>query len=285
MISTTTPAPGSFAATTTTTTPNDVIESMTGRRYVSWSQLTSYRSCPRKWFFSHVEALEPEFVASSLLFGSAFHAAVQYHYEHQLIGQSVSAAQLCDAFQTAWKAERGERQVRYSKDETEDTITELASRMLAAFSESSLAQPEGSLIAIEETLTGTVHPQMPDLLARVDVIWQSDDGFHLMDVKTSKCRWSDSKLTDQADQLLLYSQLVEQLTGRDDLQLHFGIVTKAKSPATQLLPVEFNPQRSDNTLKMMLPVWNGMKAGIDYANPNPLTCSTCPFKSRCPAHR
>lgn len=284
MISPGTITPAPSATTTTDSKPNDVIESMTGRRYVSWSQLTSYRSCPRKWFFSHVEAVDQEFVASSLLFGSAFHAAAQYHYEHQIIGQSVTADQLCDAFRTAWKAERGEQVVRYCKDETEDTANELAERMLKAFHQSDLAKPDGQLIAIEETLTGTVHQELPDLLARIDVIWQSDDGFHLMDVKTSKCRWSEPKQVEQADQLLLYSQLVEQLTGRDDLQLHFGIVTKGKSPATQLLPVEFNPQRTSNTLEMMLPVWRGMKAGVDYANPNPLTCSTCPFKSRCPAH-
>lgn len=37
--------------------PNDLIESMTGRPYLSCSQLNSYRGCPRRWFYSHVEGL------------------------------------------------------------------------------------------------------------------------------------------------------------------------------------------------------------------------------------
>lgn len=68
---------------------------------------------------------------------------------------------------------------------------ETGRRMLEAFSNSELTSLPGSVIAIEETLAGSIHPELPDLLARIDIMWQADDGLHLMDLKTSKSRWSE----------------------------------------------------------------------------------------------
>jgi len=63
-----------------------------------------------------------------------------------------------------------------------------------------------------------------------------------------------------------------------------GVITKAKSPAVQLLDVPQDYDRASKVVELMLPVWNAMKAGVDFASPSPMSCSTCPFQSRCPAH-
>jgi len=65
-------------------TSGDVIESLTGKRHVSWSQLSSFRGCPRKWWFSHVEGAQPAFIPAALLFGSAFHDAVQEEVDNAI---------------------------------------------------------------------------------------------------------------------------------------------------------------------------------------------------------
>ena len=97
--------------------PNLQIESMTGRRHLSWSQLSTYRGCPRKWFFSHVEGLEPQSVASSLLFGSAIHAALQLLedvVDHDVLlrsGRGLPAAQLA-ARSTTWLPTRSPAMTR-----------------------------------------------------------------------------------------------------------------------------------------------------------------------------
>jgi len=270
-----------------TVTPNDIIESMTGRRHLSWSQLSTFRGCPRKWHFSHVENAERDFVASSLLFGSAFHSAVQHHYQEQLAGLDVSNGQLQEVFSSEWQqqSEQAQVDIKYGKGESHDSLHELAGNMRSSFAESELAKPDGSIIAVEETITGSVHTQMPDMTARVDVIWQQDDGLHVTDIKTARSRWSQSKVNESADQLHLYSTMTRQMAPDEDVHLHFGIITKAKSPAVQLLDVpgaELSDE-SDNVLDLMLPVWNAMKAGVDYANPNPMNCSTCPYAHLCPA--
>jgi hypothetical protein len=269
--------------------PNDVIESMTGRRHVSWSQLSSYRGCPRRWFYSHVEVLQPDFVSCSLVLGSAIHDAVQHFYERQLEGLSADSSELFERFQESWKQQVEDVEVRYTKDDDEASMLACGQRMLEAFVTSELAtipQSSGDLIAIEETLKGSVHPELPDLVARIDVMWQAENGLHLMDLKTSKSRWSAAKVDESADQLLLYQQLASRMDASQTLHLHFGVVSKAKSPAVQLLDVPASDdKRRDQIIDVMLPVWNGIKAGVDFASPSPMNCSTCGYQSRCPAYR
>jgi hypothetical protein len=269
--------------------PNDVIESMTGRRHVSWSQLSSYRGCPRRWFFSHVEGLQPDFVSCSLVLGSAIHEAVQFFYEQQLEGIPVEVGSLVERFREAWQEQVEGIEIRYTKGDDETSVLACGQRMLEAFVSSELAtipQSSGDLIAIEETLKGSVHPELPDLVARIDVMWQAEDGLHLADLKTSKSRWSAAKVDESADQLLLYQQLASRMDSSQTLHLHFGVVSKAKSPAVQLLDVPAgDDERRDHIIDVMLPVWNGIQAGVDFASPSPMNCSTCGYQSRCPVHR
>ena len=266
--------------------PNDVIEAMTGRRHLSWSQLTSYRGCPKRWVYSHIEGLRPEFVGSALVLGSAFHSAAQHHYEQRLIGQSPGLEQLCEVFQHAWQEQAEDAEVRYGKNDDEQSAKATGIRMIETFMKSELATPADDVIAIEETLSGSIHPDMPDLLARVDVMWQADNGVHLCDLKTSRSRWSASKVDDSAEQLLLYQTLASHLVPDQPLHLSFGVITKGVSPAVQKLDVPLlTAERGKAVVDLMLPVWDAMKAGVDFASPSPMSCATCGYQSRCPAYR
>ena len=270
----------------TKTKENEIALSLTGRPYVSWSQLTSFRMCPRKWHYSHIEVVDPEFVASSLVFGSAFHSAAQHYYEQQLAGVVCEASELYDVFDQARNDERNAGlPVKYNKTENEEQLLELSQRMLAAFLESELAKPKGQVIGVEETLTGSISPDLPDLLARIDLIVQREDWVQVIDLKTSKSRWSEHKANQSADQLMLYAEMANQLSDGQPIGIAFGVVTKAKSPAVQLLLVECDSQRVKQSIALMEPIWQAMKSGVDYTNPGPMNCSTCPFQSRCPAYR
>jgi len=233
-----------------------------------------------------VEGVPPEFVSAALLFGSAIHTAAQHHYEQVLAGLDTTTAELVEVYRQAWQHEQHAQDtpVQFNKTEGEDDLHATAEKMLESFLASTLAAPDGDLIAIEETLTGRIHEDVPDLVARIDVVWQTDDSTHLMDLKTSRSRWSDAKVRESSDQLLLYQLLASRLAPNQDLRLHFGIITKAKSPAVQLLDVPQDEVRASQMVDLMLPVWNAMKAGVDFASPSPMNCPTCPFQSRCPAY-
>ena len=267
----------------TESSEDDVIEQMTGRRHVSWSQLSGYRGCPRRWHFSHVEGVEPSHISSALVLGSAFHDAAQYHFEQRLIDQAVDHDVLCDVFQQAWDDNVGDIPIRYSKTENKASAKATGIRMLKAFSESDLASPPGTIIGIEEILSGTIHPELPTLTARLDLCYVTDYALVVIDWKSSRSRWPATKAEECSDQLVLYGELASELAPGLPVQLSFGIVTKAAKPAVQKLDIHAETaKRADKVIEQLLPVYRGMKAGIDYPNPTPM-CSGCGYKHRCPA--
>ena len=274
--------------------PDEIVASLTGKRHVSWSQLSSVRGCPRKWWFSHVEGAQPAFQPAALLFGSAFHEAVQAHYRGRLEDSPPSLDELHGVFDAAWDEQMLEAgvPVRCGARDTEGSLKDRGHSMLEAFLNSELASlgsggEEGQLLAIEESVTGKLHPAMPTFVARIDVIWRDSDGLHLMDLKTARSPWSEAQAKASSQQLRLYARLATAITGDDPVHLHFGVVTKAKTPAVQRVDVGTVERDSEEdhhaVTRVMLPVWQAMAAGVDFANPNAMNCSTCPYSHICPA--
>jgi len=271
----------------TVVTPNDQAEAMTGRRYLSWSQVNSFRSCPRAFAFKYVEDAPPAFVSSNLLFGGAMHSALQAWFEHRFEGTAVTVDDLVQAYRDAWH-ERLEEQddvpVRYGKGETADRLVQKAKDMLEAFVASPLAEPAGDLIAVEEKLSGSIADDLPDLLAIVDLIWADDAGLHVLDFKTSRSKWSDVKVAEARDQVRLYSRLASSIVEAGvDIHLHFGVLVKTKTPTVQKLDVPVAAETEDSIADVIRPVWRAMTLGVDYGNPSATACSGCPFRGRCPA--
>ena len=270
---------------------------MTGKRHVSWSQLSSFRGCPRKWWFSHVEGAQPAFIPAALLFGSAFHDAVQAHYRGRLEDNPLTLDELQGVFDASWDDQVVEAgvPVKCGARDTEGSLKDRGHAMLEAFVNSELADlapgtpgsEQAQLLAIEEAVTGALHPDMPTFVARIDVMWRDDDGLHLMDLKTARSPWSETQARTSSQQLRLYARLASAITGDEPVRLHFGVVTKAKTPAVQRLdlPLEETTADPDDdpVVRVMLPVWHAMAAGVDFANPNPMNCSTCPYAHLCPA--
>ena len=66
------------------------------------------------------------------------------------------------------------------------------------------------------------------------------------------------------------------------VKLHFAVITKAKTPAVQLLAVPTDAARVAGVTESVGQVWRAIQTGNFYPNPSPQNCVTCPFRSRCP---
>jgi len=266
--------------------PNDLAASITGRPYLSWSQIRSFRSCPRAFAFRYVEQVEPAFVASALLHGGAIHAALEAHFEHRMIGSDLPLDDLVTAYREAWHErldQQGDVPVRYNKGEDAERLMESAGQLLEAFLASPLAEPAGSIIGIEETLTGPLAADLPDLLAIIDLIVADGDDLRITDFKTSRSKWGDAKVSEAAEQLRLYRVMSDSLTDDDpDIHLTFGVLVKTKTPSVQVLDVPDSPANPDHLAHTIRPVWRAMQFGIDYTNPSLAGCAGCLYRDRCP---
>jgi RecB family exonuclease len=253
------------------------------RNYMSFSSISTFQSCPLRYYFRYVLGLPEETVSANLVFGAAFHAAVQFHFEQLLAGNPPPDLDtLLGVFWESWR-ERGTATIRFGKKDNLDSVGHLADRMLWAFQESAFAHPTGTILAVEEELRGPIVPGCPDLLARVDLLIDAGDALVLSDFKTSRGSWNEDDVVEAAPQLLLYSELAQELCDGKPLRLEFAVLTKTKSPVLTTHPVDLHPQLVDRTKRVVERVWQAITAQHFYPNPSPLNCPTCPFQAPCRA--
>ena len=268
--------------------PNRLAERITGRSYLSHSQVSLMRSCPLKFSLTYIEQAPKDFIPVSLILGGSIHFALETYFRAKLEGLSITHEALLSAYHDAWrrqKAQAGENvPVRFGKGETDDTVHALADRILTSFLASPLASPKGEILGIEEELRVVLDPGLPDILAKVDLVTRTDGALHVVDFKTSRSRWTEEKARESGEQLLLYGVTVGGMSRSLGLpvKLHFAILTKAKKPVVQLMPVPTDPGRVEAMKETFGQVWEAIQTGNFYPNPNPMHCTTCPFKSRCP---
>ena len=249
--------------------------------HISFSSISLFQSCPLRWYFKYCLGLTERSISSSLVLGSALHAAVQYHFEQLLMGRTTSDLDtLLEVFQNAWQS-FDESIIRYSAGEGRDDIGALADRLLRAFLSSDFARPRGYVIGIEEELRGQVIPGAPDLVGRVDLLVDTGPELVVSDFKTARCTWNDLKVEDLAPQLLLYSELVKPLADGRPIKLEFAVLTKTKVPELTIHEVPNDPRQVLRTKKIVERVWQAIQTGAFYPNPGPLTCGTCPFRQPC----
>jgi putative RecB family exonuclease len=268
--------------------PNQVAQNLTGRPYLSYTQISLMRSCPRKFAFQYVENAGKDFLPVSLIFGGAIHSALEHYFRAKLEGETASATALVAAFSDAWQRvekEAVDALVRFNKGDDQHTVMALARRMIDAFLASPLAEPKGIIYGIEEQITVELDPDLPDILAKVDLVTEVGRFLHVIDFKTSRSKWNEQKAQENAEQLLIYGTTMQSMSqglGRPT-KLHFAIITKAKKPIVQLLPVAADPDRVAGVTGSIRQIWQAMQAGNFYPSPSPQNCSTCPYRSRCTA--
>ena len=82
---------------------NEVAQRITGRPYISWSALSTFRTCPLKYKFRYIDGLHEDSVSSALVFGTGIHSAVEQHYQAHLAGDpKPDLDALLFAYRSAW---------------------------------------------------------------------------------------------------------------------------------------------------------------------------------------
>jgi putative RecB family exonuclease len=251
------------------------------RDYLSFSAINTYRSCPLRYYFRYIERLPEETVSSALVFGSAIHAAIEFWFCERLAGNpEPDLDTLLSAYQQEWK-NRDLDCITFGKNDTVDSLGQLAQKVLVKFTGSDFARPSGTVLAVEEELRDTVIDGCPDLLSRLDLVVETDDAIVVTDFKTSRSRWSQSQVEQSGEQLLLYAELAKDLVPGKPLRLEFVVVTKTKEPSIDRFTIPADQASIDRTRKMVERVWKGIESGLFYPAPSPMNCNSCPFWDQC----
>ncbi|MBI1374271.1 MAG: DUF2800 domain-containing protein [Phycisphaera sp.] len=267
--------------------PNDIARALTGRPYLTHSEVKTYRDCPLKWYFAYVQRAEPEVVASAMIMGTCVHAAIEHHLHAMLeADRRPTIDEMMATYRQRWDKEIGDTLVRYPRGQNADTLAETAQRMVERFLQSPFATPEGEIIGIEETFRGVkLTDDVPHLSGRVDLIEHVGDELIVTDYKTARSMWSQDTADEYASQLVLYAlgtkAIAEELNAT--VRLRFVVLTKTKEPKIKAMPVTLTQDQIKRTTLVVRRVFESMKSGVIYPSPSPMNCTVCQHRRRCDA--
>src|SRR5258708_1083164 len=117
--------------------PNQLAQQITGRPYLSYSQVSLMRSSPPKFPSHSLHKATPDFQPSSLRFGGGVHSMLECWYRSLLEGLPPTPAAMLATYEAYWQreVERAGKDVpvRFGKNEDEATLLALAQRVIDAF--------------------------------------------------------------------------------------------------------------------------------------------------------
>jgi putative RecB family exonuclease len=268
--------------TTTAAVHEPVSRPRVNRDYLSWSAGSTYLKCPLRYRFRYVDQIPEAFVSVSLVFGTAIHAALQAHFQELLnTGRVPGLEALTAAYHESWLGTDLSR-VQFTRSDELHRLAVLAERMLTAFQSSSAAEAGGTILGVEEEVRSPVIAGCPDLLARLDLLVETDDALVVTDFKTSRARWLASDGEVAAGQLLVYHELVERFSEKP-IRLRFAVLTKGKKPTVDVIEVRADSSRTLRIRGLIRRVWRAIQGGHFYPAPSAMQCPSCPFQTQCRA--
>jgi CRISPR/Cas system-associated exonuclease Cas4 (RecB family) len=262
------------------TDANAIAEKLTGRSYLSWSAVSTYLKCPLRHQYRYLDQLPEEFISSNLMFGGAIHAALETFFRERLASRrSLGIEALMAVYHESWIGTDLSR-VHFGKGEDLAGHGRLAERMLQAFLASQASRPSGAIVGIEEELRAPVITDCPDLLARLDLIVESEDEILITDFKTSRARWSSADAIANEGQLLIYHELIREFADKP-IKLQFAVITKTKQPDVELRTIAPEPQKIERIRRLVQNVWTNIQFGRFYPVPSAMNCPTCGYRDQC----
>ena len=262
---------------------NEIAKKFSGRDYISWSAISTFRTCPLKYKFRYVDGLPEESVSSALVFGSGIHSAVEQHFQAILSGDpKPDLDSLLFAYRSAWLPHDPDA-IQFGGSETPASLDALASKMLTAFLSSPAASVQGRVLGVEEEIRGMLVEGVPDLYGRVDLLTEDSDSLVITDIKTSRGKWSQEQVEDSGEQLLLYSHLASEISPGKKVQTRFLVLTKTKEPVIEEHVREVEPGNVKRTLAGVERVWRAIESGVFYPAPSVMACSGCGYRAACRA--
>jgi len=262
---------------------NEVAKRISGRDYISWSALSTFRQCPLKYRFRYIDGLPEESVSSALVFGTGIHTAVEQHFQAILSGEEQpDVERLMFAYRSAWLPHDPDA-IQFGSTETRASLDALASKMLTAFLNSPAASVQGRVLGVEEEIRGMLVEGVPDLYGRVDLMTEDADSLVVTDIKTSRGKWSAEQVEDSSEQLLLYSHLASEIAPGKKIATRFLVITKTKEPVVEEHAREVEPVAVKRTLAGVERVWRAIESGVFYPAPSVMNCASCGYRSACRA--
>ncbi len=211
------------------------------RPHWSHSQINALaNSCSLAWAFRYIYRQVPEFVSASLVFGTAFHAALSYHAARRMQGRDCTAGEcselLAELLEQGCHAEA--IPIRFGDGESAAALAEKGRDMIRVLLGSVHPEDEieGVGVPFSVPLVDASGRQLgKPLIGEYDLVVRGPDGVRtVVDWKTSARRWPEGKA--EKDLQATCYLWAERQQGHGQSRFRFEVVTKTKSPVCERHP-------------------------------------------------
>ena len=229
--------------------------------HLSYSSISTWLMCPRSWRYRYVDKV-PAPKSPALVFGSAFHDAVEAHVRDQ------DDTPLAARWSQCWAAQL-ERDGEVSWDKEPTHYEDLGAAMLSAPDVVALV---GALTAlkIEEKITLNVPGVPVPIIGYIDMI--ETDGVPA-DFKTSARSWSQKKADDEM-QATFYLAALNQSGHKAAGQFRYYVFVKnARKPQVQIWETHRTARDMFWLFGLIGDVWHSIERGAFPPNPTTWKCS------------
>lgn len=147
----------------------------------------------------------------------------------------------------------------------------------------------GTVIAIEHEATFALAPESIPLKARINLVTVEGQNLVVSDLKSSRSRWSDSRVADSLGQLLIYSAATTGLArelGPRRILPRFVVITKAKEPAIQVVEPQASQADVVRLRELVSETAKAIRSEV-FPRREGWQCgrSQCPYSQRCLGRR
>lgn len=247
-------------------------------RPLSYSQMNTYGSCSRKWFFRYIQKAKPTKVAGALVLGTAMHSLIQ-----EAVVNNYRTDVLPDLFPGHWnKAKERNGDLPFPQDDAQKNY-DIGQRMLASpeMPAAIWELQDAGVMKVEHFFKFQIPGHTKPIIGYIDMIDRQGMAY---DIKTAGRMWSDADFAEDRQSTLYLLGLIQDgiIQPEYPLEFTFLIITKAKKPRWVLRKIERTKDdmtRLQNWLKEMD---DHIASGVHKADPRPnWVCSYCDFEPIC----
>jgi len=275
----------------------------TKKKTISYSAVQTYLTCPLKYKFTYIDALEPDFTTDALVLGHTIHEALEVCMKKfQTTDSLMGCVELQNIYCGFLNDELSKKKVRYNEGWSADKIRRMGMNMLSfwhmAFQNDLTAIKE--VIAVEHRFCIEANdpvsgmPFSHKITGVIDLILKLHkrpgfsnnqqkypwvNAYLLLDHKTAVQKFPEIKI-DRDFQLTIYQWAALKLgliPDRDLTMVGFSVLHKKITPEFSLYLSRRTEQQEIQLLRLISHVLDAIEFQIFYPNFSQITCKNCPF--------
>lgn len=244
--------------------------------HLSYSQMSTYLTCPLRYKFHYVDLIQPAFTTAALVFGSSVHRAAAAHYESRLLGDPIRPDQMLDVYRDTWRGTEG---IKYFNGDNEESLLAKARQLIEVFY--GQVDPDVTIVGVEEFFEVQLAKEVPPFHGYIDLIEESPNGtVTVADLKTASKKLTGNSVHSNL-QLTAYSIGAGSLGfDPEQLTLRLDVLTKTKNPEMTRYETTRTQQERDRFVKLVRKVWAAIEHHAFYPKED-WHCGQCAWAEHC----